>query len=145
VKGEEKRGLSMSDEPNLPKAQALVVAWRFLLPSYSSHLSCHHTCGNLLAASYALSSSPLTPSLTSYFSLCIVQLLGISVTLRAVLTLSQSLPSYSPRFTCNHTCHVLLAIVLAAGSLIDIILTTSYACSYSQWPTRYRSHRQHPH
>jgi len=121
-----KKGLSMSDEPNLVKAQALVVAWPFLLQSYSSRLSCHHTRRHLLAASYLLSSSPLAPSLTSYSSLCIVQLPGVSVTLRAVLTLSQSSPSYSPRLTCNHTRRVLLAIVLAAGTLIDIILAASY-------------------
>ena len=145
MKGEEKRGLSMSVEPNLAKAQALVVAWRFLLPSYWSHLSRHHTHRDLLAASYSLSSSPLAPSLTSHSSLCIVQLPGISVTLRAALTLSQSSPSYSPRLTCNHTRRVLLAIVLAAGTLIDIILATSYACSYSPRPTCYRPSRRHHH
>jgi len=145
VKGEEKRGLSMSDEPNLAKAQALVVAWRFLLPSYSSRLSHHHTRRDLLATSYLLSSSPLIPSLTSYSSLCIAQLPGVSVTLRAVLTLSQSPPSYSPRLTCNHTSRVLLAIVLAAGTLIDIILAPSYARSYLPRPTCYRSRRRHPH
>ena len=109
MKGEEKRGLSMSDEPNLAKAQVLVVAWHFLLPSYS----------------------PLAPSLTSYSSLSIVQLPGVSVTLRAALTLSQSSPSYSPRLTCNHTRRILLAIVLAARTLIDIILATSYPLSFS--------------
>jgi len=118
--------LRVMSEPNLAKAQALVVAWRFLLPSYSSHLSHYHTCCDSLVASYSLSSSPLAPSLTSYSSLCIVQLPGVSVTLRAALTLSQSLPSYSPRLTCNHTRRVLLAVVLAAGTLIDIILAASY-------------------
>jgi len=118
-------------EPNLAKVQALVVAWHFLLPSYSLHLSHHHTRRNLLATSYLLSSSPLAPSLISYSSLCIVQLPSVSVTLRAVLTLSQSSPSYSPCLTCNHTCRVLLAIVLAAGTLIDIILATSYPLSFS--------------
>jgi len=113
------------------KAQALVVAWHFLLPSYSSCLSRHHTHRDLLAASYLLSSSLLAPSLTSYSSLCIVQLPGVSVTLRAALTLSQSSPSYSPHLTCNHTRHVLLAIVLAAGTLIDIILAASYLLSFS--------------
>jgi len=54
----------------------------------------------ILAASYPLSSSLLAPSLTSYSSLCIVQLPGVSVTLRAALTMSQSLQSYSPRPTC---------------------------------------------
>jgi len=145
VKGEEKRSLSMSDERNLEKAQALVVAWRFLLPSYSLRLSRHHTRRDLLATSYSLSSSPLAPSLTSYSSLCIVQLPSVSVTLRAALTLSQSSLSYSPRLTCNHTRRVLLAIILAAGTLIDIILATSYTRSCSLWPTRYRSRYRHPH
>jgi len=38
---EKKKGLYLwvMSEPNLAKAQALVVAWRFVLPSYSSHLS----------------------------------------------------------------------------------------------------------
>jgi len=121
----------MSDELNLAKAQALVVAWRFLLPSYSSPLSRHHTRCDLFAASYSLSSSPLAPSLTLYSSLCIVQLPGVSVTLRAALTLSQSSPSYSPRLTYNRTRRVLLAIVLAAGTLIDIILAASYPLSFS--------------
>ena len=107
------------------------MAWRFLLPSYSSHNSRHHTRRNLLAASYSLLSSPLAPSLTSYLSLCILQLPGVSVTLRAALTLSQSSPSYSPRLTCNHTRRVLLAIVLAAGTLIDIILAASYPLAFS--------------
>jgi len=145
VKGEEKRGLSMSDEPNLAKAQVLVMAWRFLLPSHSSRLSRHHTRRDLLATSYLLSSSLLAPSLTSYSSLCIVQLPDVSVTLRAALTLSQSSPSYSLHLTCNHTCRVLLAIVLATGTLVDIILTASYVHSYLPRPTRYRSRCRHPH
>ena len=53
-------------EPNLAKAQSLVVAWCFLLPSYSLRLSRHHTRQHLLTASYLLSSLPLAPSLTSY-------------------------------------------------------------------------------
>jgi len=121
----------MSDGQNLAKAQALVVAWHFLLPSYSSRLSRHHTRRDLLAASYTLSSSPLAPSLASYSSLCIVQLSSISVTLRAALTLSQSSPSYSPHLTCNHTRRVLLTIVLAAGTMIDIILAASDPLSFS--------------
>jgi len=103
---------------NLAKAQALVVAWRFLLPLYSSHLSRHHTRRNLLATSYLLSSSPPAPSLTSY-SPCptcyrsrrrhphshrthhvVLYNFPLSVTLRAELTMSQSLQSYSPRPTC---------------------------------------------
>jgi len=48
--------------------------------------------------------------------------------------MSQNSPSYSPRLTRSHTCCVLLAhtrrvlspIVLAAGTLIDIVLVTLY-------------------
>ena len=75
-------------------------------PSYLPHLTHTQTRCILLAliltASYWLSSSPLAPSLTSYFSLCIVPLPSISVTLRATLTMSQSSPLYSPYPTCYH-------------------------------------------
>jgi len=103
--------------------------------------------------SYSLSSSLPASSLTSYSSLCILQLPGVSVTLRAALTMSQSSPSYSPRptryrprrvllalivftsyllssslrLTRSHSRHVLLTIVLAAGVLIDIVLVTVYS------------------
>ena len=63
--------------------------------------------------------------------------------------------SYSPCLMRAHTRHGLLAIVLATGTLIDIILAASYPLSfslpapsltlYSPRPTRYRSRRQHPH
>jgi len=132
----------MSEEPNLAKAQALVVAWGFLLPSYWSRRSRHLTRRDLLATSYSLSSSPLAPSLTSHSSLCIVRLPSVSVTLRAALTLSHSSPSYLPCLTCNHTRRVLLPIVLAAGTLIDIKLTASYPLSFSPpapWLTSYSS------
>jgi len=118
----------MSD-PNRAKVQALVVAWRFLLPSYSLRLSHHHTRRDLLATSYSLSSLPLASSLTSYFSLCIVQLPGVSVTLRAVLTMSQSSQSYSPRPTCYrphcrrrayghppHSCHAHRVVLIPSCS-----------------------------
>jgi len=59
-----------------------------------------------------------------------------------VLTMSQSSPSYSPCLTCNHTRCILLAIVLATGTLINIILAVSYARSYSP---RRRAHRHPPH
>ena len=77
MKGEEKRGLSMSDEQAEPCESA----------SVSSGLA-----------------------------------LSIAIVLVASFT-----PSYSPQLTC----HVLLAIVLAAGTLIDIILTVSYLLSFS--------------
>jgi len=41
--------------------------------------------------------------------------------------MSQSSPSYSPRLTRAHTRSSLLAIVLAAGTLIDIVLLTLYS------------------
>jgi hypothetical protein len=57
-----------------------------------------------------------------------------------------ALPSYSPsshssRLTC-HTCHALLAIVLAAGILIDIVLVTSY-CTTSHCLCRSESYANH--
>ena len=69
--------------------------------------------------------------------------------------LPPSLTSYLPCLTRAHTRRGLLAIVLATGTLIDIILAASYPLSfslpapsltlYSPRPTRYRSRRQHPH
>jgi len=116
-------------KPNLAKAQALVVAWCFLLPSYSLGLSRHHTHCDLLTASYSLSSLPLASSLTSYSSLCIVQLPGVSVTLRAALTISQSSQSYSVHPTCYrprcrrhayrhppHSCRAHRAVLIASCS-----------------------------
>jgi len=41
--------------------------------------------------------------------------------LAIILTVSYSLSSW-PLLTCSHSCHVLLAIVLAAGVLIAILL-----------------------
>jgi len=103
-----------------------------LITSYctsSHHSSCHsESCANyfptlviILAASYSLSSSPPAPSLTSYLSLCILQLPGVSVTLRAAITTSQSSPSYSPCPTryCPHR------------DLLALIVTTSYLLSSS--------------
>ena len=132
MKGEEKRGLSMSDERAEPCESASVssglalsiaiVLVASLTPSYSPRLTRRVLLTIVLATGTLI---------TSYSSLCIVQLLGVSVTLRAALTLSQSSPSYSPCLTCNHTRRVLLAIILAAGTLIDIILTASYPLSFS--------------
>jgi len=70
------------------------------MPSYSLRLTRCVLLAATLAASYPLSFSPPAPSLTSYSSLCIVQLPSVSVTLRAALTMSQSSQSYSPRPTC---------------------------------------------
>ena len=146
MKGEEQRGLSMSDERAKPcksasvsSSLALSIAI-ILVASFTPSYSPRPTRRVLLAES-----SPLAPSLTSYSSLCIVQLPCVSFTLRAALTLSQNSPSYSPHLTCNHTRRVLLAIVLAVRTLLDIILAASYARSYLPWPTRYRSRRRHPH
>jgi len=93
---------------------------------------------------------------------------GLALSIAIVLVASL-MPSYSPRLTR----HVLLAIVLAAGTLIDIVLLTVYcttsrclchsescanlvtklavvlaACymqSYSPYPTCYCPRRWHPH
>ena len=69
-------------------------------PSYSPRPTCYHQRRVLLAlivaTSYSLSSSPPATLLTSYSSLCFLQLPGVSVTLRAALTMSQSLQSYLP-------------------------------------------------
>jgi len=62
---------------------------------------------------------------------CVLYNFPVSVALRAALTLSQSSPSYSLRLTCNYTHHVLLAIILTAGTLIDIILAVSYPLWFS--------------
>jgi len=45
--------------------------------------------------------------------------------------MSQSSPSYLSRLTHHYTCCVLLTIVLAAGTLIDIVLITVY-CTTSR-------------
>jgi len=50
----------------------------------------------------------------------------LSVTLGAALTMSQSSPSYSSHLSRHYTRRVLLAIVLAASTLIDIVLVTVY-------------------
>jgi len=34
--------------------------------------------------------------------------------------------SYPPHLTCSHTRHILLAIILTSGTLIDIVLLTVY-------------------
>ena len=75
---------------------------------------------------------------------------AVSDTLRAVLTMSQSLPTYSSHVTCcrsrrqnpdchpphrHHTCCIILTIVLAARVLtillIDIVLAETYVSSYA--------------
>ena len=69
----------------------------------------------IVTTSYSLSSSPPVPSLTSYSSLCILQLPGVSVTLRATLTMSQSSPSYSPCPTRYRPHRILLALIVATS------------------------------
>jgi len=130
-------------EPNLAKVQALVMAWRFPLPSYSPHRTCSHTrhvlLALILAACYSLSFPPPAPSLTSYSSRCMVQLPAVChsescanhVTKLAIILVASYSPLYSPPLTCSHTRHVLLTIVLAAGTLIDIVLITLY-CTTSR-------------
>ena len=130
-------------ELNLAKAQALVMAWRFSLPSYSPHRTCSHTRRVLLAliltASYSLSFLLPAPSLTSYSPRCIVQLPAVChsescanhVMKLAIILVASYSTLYPPRLTRSHTRHVLLAIVLAASILIDIVLVTVY-CTTSR-------------
>ena len=153
MKAEVKRGLSVMSEPNLAKAQVLVIACRFPLPSYSLRYTCSHTrhvlLALILAASYSLSFLQLAPSVTSYSSRGMVQLPAVChsesctnhVTKLAIILVTSYSPLYSQCLTHSHTRRVLLAIVLATGPLMDIILTTSYLPR----PTRYRSRRRHPH
>jgi len=144
-------------EPNLGKAQALVMAWRFPLPAYSPRRTCSHTrhvlLALILAASNSLSFWPPALSLTSYSSRCMVQLPAVChsesctnhvTKLAIILAASYSLPyPQSPtRYRSrrqdphgHHTGPVLLAIILAA----------SYSLAYSPRPTRYRPRRQPPH
>jgi hypothetical protein len=97
-------------------------------PSYLPHLTRHHIRRVILAI--VLAAGILVD--IEYSSSCIVQLPAASVTLRAVLTKSQSSPlSYSSRLTRHHTRRVPLAIVLAAGILTDIVLVTLY-CTTSR-------------
>jgi len=108
-------------EPNLVKAQALVMAWRFPLPSYSPRRTCSRThrvlLALILAAAYSLSFSLPAPSLTSYWSRCIVQL-----------------PAVCHSESCaNHV------------TKLAIILAVSYLQSYSLRPTCYRPRRRCPH
>jgi len=130
-------------EPNLAKAQALVMAWRFPLPSYLPRRTCSYIrrilLALILAASYSLSFSPPAPSLTSYSSRCMVQLPAVChsksctnhVTKLAIILVASYSPLYLPRLTRSHTRRILLAIVLAAGTLIDIVLVTVY-CTTSR-------------
>ena len=48
------------------------------------------------------------------------------VTKFAIILVASCSPPYSPRLTRSHTRRVILAIVLAAGTLIDILLLTGY-------------------
>jgi len=141
----------------VPVTLRAVLSLSQTLPSYLPRPTCYRprrvTLALIVAMSYLLSSLPPVSSLTSYSSLCILQLPGVSVTLRAALTMSQSLPSYSPRpthyhphrlllalivatsyslssslcLTRSYSRHVLLAIILATGVLIDIVLVTVYS------------------
>jgi len=42
-----------------------------------------------------------------------------------------TLTSYLSRLSCHYTCRVLLAVILTAGTLIDIVLVTLY-CTTSR-------------
>jgi len=108
-------------------------------PSYSlrpTHYRPHRVLLALIVTtSYSLSSSLPAPSLTSYSSLCILQLPSVchyqsstnQVTkLAIILAVSYSLSS-SPRLTRSHSHHILLAIVLVTSTLIDIVCVTVYS------------------
>jgi len=126
------KSTSISNGLTLSISIVLVASYT---PSYSPHLTCSHTRHVLLtlilATSYSLSSLPPASYLTLYSSLCIVQLPGVSVTLRAALTMPQSLPSYSPRLTCSHTHRILLALILAISYLLSSSLLASSSPSSS--------------
>jgi len=104
VKGEEKRGLHRSDEQAEPCVSASVSNSLVL-------------CIDIrLAASYSLSFLLPAISLISYSSPRIVPLFAaVPVTLSAVLTRSQTSPSYSPRPTRYHPRRVLLALIVATS------------------------------
>jgi len=85
------------------------------LPRPTRYRPLHVLLALIVATSYSLSSSPPVSSLTSYSSLCILQLPGVAVTLRAALTMSQSSPSYSPHPTHYRPRHVLLALIVATS------------------------------
>jgi len=55
---------------------------------------------------------------------------GLALFIAIVLAASYLL-SYSPRLTSSHTHRLLLAIILAAGTLIDIVLATLYGTTSS--------------
>jgi len=127
---------------------AIVLVASFT-PLYLPCLTCSHThrmlLALILATSYSLSSSPLAPSLTLYSSLCIVQLPGVSVTLRAALTMLQSSSSSLLYPTCYcphrqrphhhppHSCCANHTVLIASYSLRRaylVILIISYSIGY---------------
>jgi len=131
---------SYSSPSIVPLPAAVPVTLRAVLttfqtsPSYSSRPTRYHPHRILLArivtTSYLLSSSQPAPSLTSYLSLCILQLPGVchsesctnNVTKLAIILAASYSLSSSPHLTRSHTRHILLAIVLTAGVLIAILL-----------------------
>ena len=55
---------------------------------------------------------------------------GLALSIAIVLAVSYLL-LYSPRLTSSHTRHLLIAIILAAGILIDIVLIALYGTTSS--------------
>ena len=104
MKGEEKRGLCRSDEQAEPCRST----------SVSNGLA---LCIDIiLATSYSLSFLLPAISLTSYSSPHIVPLpAAVAVSLRAVLTMSQTSPSYSPCPTRYRPRRVVLALIVATS------------------------------
>jgi len=120
VKGEEKRGLRRSDEQAEPCVSA----------SVSNSLA---LCIDIiLDTSYSLSFLLPAISMILYSSPRIVPLPAtVPVTLRAVLTMSQTSPSYSARPTSYHPCRVLLTFIVAISYLLSSSLPVSSLTSYS--------------
>jgi hypothetical protein len=135
----------MRDHSQCPKAVRItptVVDTPEPVPGTCGFGSCNCFLWYRSSLSERLNVSPPASSSTSYSLRRIVLLPTVSVALRAALTMSQSSPLYSSRLPRHHTRRVFLAIVLAAGILIDIVLVTSY-CTPSHCLCRSESCANH--
>ena len=96
--------------------------------------------------------------MTSYSSRFIVQLPAVyhsescanHVTKLAIILVASYSPLYSLHLTHSHTDHILLAIIIATSTLIDILLvtvyyTTSWCLCYSQSCANHFKARHHTH
>jgi len=131
----------MSDEPNLAKAQALVVAWRFLLPSYSPRLARRVLLAIVLAAGTLIDIVLLTVYCTTSRYLCHSESCANLVTKLAIILAASYLQSYSPHPTCyrphrqhphrHHTRRVLRVLILAASYPLSFSPPAPSLTSYS--------------